>query len=79
VETDPFTHVPSKLEAANETYADSPYFAICINPVWSKLDDYHKNSDDSNVYLVASILDPPIKLRYFEKTLAAGVVGRLVG
>lgn len=31
-----------------------------------KLTKYYEKSDDSKVYLVASVLDPRVKLRYFE-------------
>ena len=30
------------------------------------LNEYYQESDDSKVYLVASVLDPHVKLRYFE-------------
>jgi len=57
----------SKLEVTKIAYQDNPHLATCVNLAWQKLDEYYKKSDDSKVYLVASILDPPVKLRHFEK------------
>jgi hAT family C-terminal dimerisation region len=58
-----------KLETAKKKYleSDNCNFVTCVNLTWQKMDDYYKKSDDSKVYFVASILDPRIKLRYFEK------------
>ena len=62
-----------KLETAKKKYlkTDNTNFATSVNLAWKKMDEYYDKSDDSKVYFVASILDPRIKLRYFEKNWPA--------
>ena len=40
--------------------------ATCVNLAWEKLDAYYKLTDSSTVYLVAAVLDPRLKMAYFE-------------
>jgi hypothetical protein len=56
------------LEDAKKKYTltKSP-FASCINLAWKKLDEYYRLSDESPIYMVAVILDPRLKLQYFER------------
>ena len=56
------------LEQVKKMYTStkSP-FASCINLAWKKLDEYYKLSDKSPVYRIAVILDPRLKLQYFER------------
>src|SRR5437762_1973951 len=61
-----FSQILSKLEAAKMKYAKDKNLATCINLAWMKMDEYYKKSDDSKVYFIASILDPRVKLCYFE-------------
>jgi len=58
----------ASLEQAKKKHAKFTNLATSINLAWSKLDEYYQNTDDSKVYFVASVLDPRVKLRYFEKT-----------
>ena len=64
-----FDSLLHKLETAKKKYVKSnnTNFATCVNLAWRKMDEYYDKSDDSKVYFVASVLDPRIKLRYFEK------------
>jgi hypothetical protein len=57
-----------QLEVAKTTYQSqkSP-FATCINLAWVKLNDYYSKTDRSPIYVVSVILDPRLKLRYFEE------------
>ena len=63
-----FDKILSSLEEAKKKHVENSYFATCINLAWSKMDDYDQKTDISKVYLVASILDPRVKMRYFEKS-----------
>jgi hypothetical protein len=62
-----FDHILMKLEAAKQQYAGYPRLAVCINLAWKKVDEYYSASDISPIYFVSSVLDPRLKLRYFEK------------
>lgn len=62
-----FDHLLSRLEMAKETYANNPRLATCVNLAWKKLKEYYMETDFSKVYLVAAVLDPRVKLRYFEQ------------
>ena len=42
------------------------HLATCVNLAWEKLDAYYKLTDSSTVYLVAAVLDPRLKMAYFE-------------
>jgi len=66
-----YDHLLSKLEKAKKTYANNPRFATCINLAWKKMDEYYQKSDISKVYLVAAVLDPRVKMRYFEQNWPA--------
>jgi len=56
-----------QLETAKETYLDSPILASCINLAWTKLNKYYEATDDSTVYATAVMLDPRLKLQYFDR------------
>lgn len=62
-----FDNILSMLEDAKVTYAKNVNFTAGIHLAWKKLADYYEESDISKVYLVAAVLDPRIKMRYFEK------------
>jgi hypothetical protein len=57
-----------QLEVAKTAYQrqKSP-FATCINLAWVKLDEYYSKTDRSPIYVASVILDPRLKLRYFEE------------
>jgi hypothetical protein len=57
-----------QLEVAKTAYQQrkSP-FATCINLAWMKLDEYYSKTDTSPIYVASVILDPRLKLRYFEQ------------
>ncbi|TMI78761.1 MAG: hAT transposon family protein, partial [Bacteroidetes bacterium] len=63
-----FDKILSSLEEAKKKHVENSYFATCINLAWSKMDDYYQKTDISKVYLVASVLDPRVKMCYFEKS-----------
>ena len=52
----------SSLEKAKIKHAKN------TNLAWKSLDGWYSKTDDSKAYLVASVLDPRVKMRYFEKT-----------
>ncbi len=62
-----YEHILSQLETAKVIYSNYPHLSICVNLAWSKMDEYYKATDLSCAYLVASILDPRLKMQYFEK------------
>jgi hypothetical protein len=62
-----YDHILSKLEDAKKRYMNDPHLATCINLAWKKMEKYYSDSDLSKVYLVAAVLDPRVKLRYFEQ------------
>jgi len=66
-----YNHLLSKLEDSKRTYADNPHLATCINLAWKKMDEYYQKSDLSKVYFVAAILNPRVKVRYFEQNWPA--------
>src|SRR5579859_1001739 len=39
----------------------------CVHLAWKKMDEYYQATDVSKVYLVASVLDPRLKMEYFKK------------
>lgn len=61
-----YEHLLSKLEQAKSKYIRDSWFGTCINLAWSKINKYYKKTDVSSTYLVATVLDPRVKLRYFE-------------
>ena len=64
-----FDHLLNHLERAKAELmgrGDS-HLATCVNLAWRKLDEYYKYTDDSTVYLVATVLDPRLKFGYFEQ------------
>ena len=61
-----FDRILSTLEEARKTYTANKNLAKSIDLAWNKMKDYYKKTDIAKVYLVASVLDPRIKLRYFE-------------
>jgi hypothetical protein len=61
-----FDYILSILESAKKKYTKFPYLTTCINLAWKKFDEYYHHTDIAKVYLVASVLDPRVKLRYFE-------------
>ena len=61
-----FDKIRSTLETARETYSAHKSLAKSIDLPSNKMKDYYNKIDISKVYLVAPVLDPRIKLRYFE-------------
>lgn len=59
-----------RSKAVLEGRGEFPSLRICVNLAWKKLDEYYKLTDDSAVYLVATILDPRLKMAYFEHAWA---------
>ena len=62
-----FDHILSRLEIAKITYANNDRLLTCINLAWLKMREYYTASDISKVYLVTSVLDPWVKMRYFKQ------------
>jgi len=67
-----FDHLLNHFERAKTQLMESgdTHLATCVNLAWSKLDKYYQYTDDSAVYLVATVLDPRLKFGYFEKAWA---------
>ena len=63
-----FDYILSKLEAAKQTYAKNTRLSTVVNMAWLKMDEYFQKSDLSKVYFVAAVLDPRVKMKYFEKS-----------
>src|SRR5579859_802690 len=40
---------------------------LCVQLAWNKMDEYYRETDESKVYLMASVLDPRLKMEYFKK------------
>jgi len=56
-----------RLEDAKIEFTTSKSaFATCVNLAWKKLDEYYTLTDKSPVYMVAVLLDPRMKLAYFQ-------------
>jgi Domain of unknown function (DUF4413) len=62
-----YNHILSKLEDAKKRHTDNSRLGTCINLAWKKLDKYYNETDVSDVYFVAAVLDPRVKLHYFEQ------------
>jgi hypothetical protein len=67
-----FDHLLNHLERSKEMLMEKgdTRLAMCVNLAWMKLDKYYKLTDDSAVYLVAAVLDPRLKMAYFEQAWA---------
>ena len=69
-----FDHLLDHLERSKAMLAgkgrEFASLRTCVNLAWKKLDEYYKLTDDSAVYLVASVLDPRLKMMYFEDAWA---------
>ena len=65
-----YEHILTKLEEAKAKYIEDTRFGTCINLAWSKMDNYYKKTETSKAYLVAAVLDPRVKLKYFERNWA---------
>ena len=70
------THVYKPSDRARRTYSsqqirpnESTYTQRLENS-WAKLDKYYQRTDDTAAYRVALILDPRIKMKYFERNWA---------
>ena len=61
-----YEHLLSKLETAKSTHENNPRLVTFIKLAWKKLDEYYQESDLSKVSLIAAVLDPRVKLRFFE-------------
>jgi hypothetical protein len=61
-----FDFLIQHLEDAKLKYTYSPALTSCINLAWVKLDEYYCCSDQSSVFVVAVLLDPRMKLQYFQ-------------
>jgi hypothetical protein len=57
-----------RLEDAKEKYTSTKSaLATCVNLAWKKLDEYYTLTDKSPVYMVAVVLDPRMKMAYFQR------------
>lgn len=45
-----------------------PYLATMMETAWAKLADYYELTEDSLVYLAATVLNPSLKWAYMERT-----------
>jgi hypothetical protein len=56
------------LEDAKEQFVTTnPTFANCVNLAWQKLNTYYTLTDKSPVYVAAVLLDPRMRLEYFQR------------
>lgn len=55
------------IEASREA-TTVPHLATIMETAWAKLADYYKMTEDSPVYLVATVLNPSLKWVYMERT-----------
>jgi hAT family C-terminal dimerisation region len=56
------------LEEAKKKYVSTKStLSTCINLAWKKLDEYYTLTDSTPVYACAVILDPRLKLHYFQR------------
>jgi len=62
-----FESLLKRLETAKEREDLSPMLRSCVHLAWKKMDEYYQATDVSKVYLVASVLDPRLKMEYFKK------------
>jgi len=62
-----FDFLLQHLEDAKMKFTYSPPLTSCINLAWKKLDNYYRRSDQSPVYVLAVLLDPRMKLQYFQR------------
>ena len=44
-----------------------PPFRVALEAAWKKLDKYYNLTDKSTVYVIATMLDPRMKYKYFER------------
>ena len=57
-----------RLEDAKVKYTSKKSaLATCVNLAWKKLDEYYALTDKSPVYMVAVVLDPRMKMAYFQR------------
>ena len=57
----------SKLETEKRKPRRDGPFKAAIDLAWKKLDGYYKKTDDSITYIIATILDPIMKMDYFNR------------
>lgn len=62
-----YDHILSKLEDVKKRYINDPHLATYINLASKKMEKYYSDNNLSKIYLVAAVLDPRVKLRYFEQ------------
>ena len=55
------------LEACKTKYADNEFMKKGIDAAWLKLEKYYELTDDTPVYVVATVLNPMNKWAYFEQ------------
>jgi hypothetical protein len=67
-----FDHLLNHFERAKVELMErgETHLATCVNLAWRKLEAYYRYTDKSAVYLVATVLDPRLKLGYFEHAWA---------
>ena len=67
-----FDHLLDHLERSKEMLEgvgrEFTHLRTCVNLAWKNLDEYYKLTDVSAVCLVATVLDPRLKMVYFEHT-----------
>ena len=61
-----FDNLLSRLEASKDQEDLSQHLCICTNLAWIKMTEYYQKTDVVKVYLVAAVLDPRLKMKYFE-------------
>ena len=54
------------LETAKEIYAGNAYMAPRVDAAWAKLEKYYMYTDDTVVYVAATVLNLMCKWHYFE-------------
>ena len=62
------------LENTKEIYRHNIYMTPRVDAAWAKLEKYYKHTDDTIIYVAATILNPVCKWTYFERRWTTAVL-----
>ena len=57
----------SHLEESQMLWGQNEFMIVCVEASWSKLNKYYGLTDNTSTYFTATILNPTLKMAYFEQ------------